>query len=102
MVDVLTSGLLGLHVSLGLDGMGVWLVLLVAGLCPVCAVVAEWPHASDVLWLLGIVCAATSALDAVTFYVMLEATVVPLWMTIAGRSAGGFADPLWRSCRPLR
>ena len=70
MVDVLTSGLLGLF------------------------------SASDVH--MGIVCAATSALDAVTFYVMLEATVVPLWMTIAGRSAGGFADPLWRSCRPLR
>ncbi|MBV9830626.1 MAG: NADH-quinone oxidoreductase subunit M [Marmoricola sp.] len=86
--------LFGAHYALGLDGLGLPLVLLTAILAPV-VVIASW-HDGDLsprgpkalfAWMLaleGLSLAVFSATDVFLFYVFFEATLIPVYFMVAG------------------
>ncbi|HYG94951.1 MAG TPA: NADH-quinone oxidoreductase subunit M [Nocardioides sp.] len=85
----------GVHYALGLDGLGLLMVLLTAVLVPI-VLVAEWRHADDaqgsgarsfVAWALALEAlslAVFCATDVFLFYVVFEATLIPAYFLIGG------------------
>ena len=86
----------GLGITLGVDGISLWLVVLTTLLLPITLVVA-WQHEDAApraqYALLLVLAAATvgvfTALDLVLFYVFFEATLVPAALLIAGWGGAG-------------
>jgi NADH-quinone oxidoreductase subunit M len=85
----------GVHYALGLDGLGLLMVLLTVGIVPL-VLVAEW-HSSDdpegggarayVAWALALEAlslAVFCATDVFLFYVVFEATLIPAYFLVGG------------------
>lgn len=92
---------LGVHYALGVDGLGLVLVLLTVALVPL-VLLAAWPDADDrgpaafgawVLALEGLALAVFLATDVFLFYVVFEATLIPAYFLIGrfGREGRAFA-----------
>jgi NADH-quinone oxidoreductase subunit M len=88
----------GAHYALGLDGLGLLLVLLTTILTPV-VILASWHDADGGRWssnsffgwilaLEGLAVGVFAATDVFLFYVLFEATLVPIYFLI-----GGFGGP---------
>jgi NADH-quinone oxidoreductase subunit M len=88
----------GAHYALGVDGIGLTLVLLTAILSPV-VIVASWNDGDDGRWganaffawmlaLEGLAIGVFAATDVFLFYVLFEATLIPIYFLI-----GGFGGP---------
>jgi len=88
----------GAHYALGVDGIGLTLVLLTAILAPV-VILASWNDGDDGRWgvnsffawmlaLEGLAIGVFSATDVFLFYVLFEATLIPIYFLI-----GGFGGP---------
>jgi NADH-quinone oxidoreductase subunit M len=86
--------LFGAHYSLGLNGIGLTLVLLTTIVVPV-VILASWndgdegrwsPHAffAWMLFLEGLALGVFLATDVFLFYVLFEATLIPLYFLIGG------------------
>ncbi len=87
----------GAHYALGLDGIGLTLVLLTAILVPV-VVLASWNDGDQAAggrwsanaffaWMLaleGLAIGVFAALDVFLFYVLFEATLIPIYFLIGG------------------
>jgi NADH-quinone oxidoreductase subunit M len=82
----------GVHYALGVDGLGLLLVLLTSALVPI-VMVAAWNDAEDdrakvffawALALEGLSLAVFTATDVFLFYVVFEATLVPAYFLIGG------------------
>ena len=88
----------GAHYAVGLDGLGLILVLLTTILTPV-VILASWRDADDGRWsvnsffawmlaLEGLAIGVFAATDVFLFYVLFEATLIPIYFLI-----GGFGGP---------
>ena len=92
--DVIWIKLFGAHYALGLDGIGLTLVLLTVFLTPV-VMLASW-HDGDIgawgakgffAWVLaleGLSIGVFAATDVFLFYVFFEATLIPVYFLVAG------------------
>jgi len=90
----------GVHYALGVDGLGLLMVLLTALLVPL-VIGAEWVKSDDasgagarsfVAWALaleGLSLAVFTATDVFLFYVVFEATLVPAYFLIGGFGKDG-------------
>ncbi|WP_203337234.1 NADH-quinone oxidoreductase subunit M [Nocardioides limicola] len=83
---------LGIHYAVGVDGLGLVMVLLTAFLVPV-VIAASWHDADDrntaayfalMLALQGLAIGVFSATDVFLFYVLFEATLIPAYFLIGG------------------
>lgn len=83
---------LGVHFALGLDGMGMLMVLLTTVLVPI-VIGASWNDADTgstrgffawTLALEGLSLAVFTATDVFLFYVVFEATLIPAYFLVAG------------------
>ncbi len=93
---------LGVHYALGVDGLGLLLVLLTSVLVPI-VLLASWHEADDlgnsgsrtfVAWVLALeamALAVYTATDVFLFYVVFEATLIPAYFLIGGFGASGRA-----------
>lgn len=91
---------LGVHYALGVDGLGLLMVLLTAVLVPI-VIVASWHEADDedagggkafVAWALALEAmslAVFTATDVFLFYVVFEATLIPAYFLIGGYGRSG-------------
>jgi NADH-quinone oxidoreductase subunit M len=88
----------GAHYAIGVDGLGLVLVLLTTILTPV-VILASWHDADDGRWsvnaffawmlgLEGLAIGVFVATDVFLFYVLFEATLIPIYFLI-----GGFGGP---------
>jgi NADH-quinone oxidoreductase subunit M len=88
----------GAYYAVGVDGIGLTLVLLTAVLSPV-VVLASWDDGDDARWstnaffawmlaLEGLAIGVFAATDVFLFYVLFEATLIPIYFLI-----GGFGGP---------
>ncbi len=88
----------GAHYALGVDGLGLLLVLLTTILTPV-VILASWNDADEARWsvnsffammltLEGLAVGVFAATDVFLFYVLFEATLIPIYFLI-----GGFGGP---------
>ena len=88
----------GAHYALGVDGIGLTLVLLTAILSPV-VILASWNDGESGRWgvraffawmlaLEGLAIGVFAATDVFLFYVLFEATLIPIYFLI-----GGFGGP---------
>ena len=83
----------GAHYALGVDGIGLTLVLLTAILTPV-VMLASWNDGDDgrntnafFAWMLaleGLAIGVFAATDVFLFYVFFEATLIPVYFLIGG------------------
>ncbi len=84
----------GAHYALGLDGLGLALVLLTTILTPV-VILASWNDGDGMRWssntffswilaLEGLAIGVFSATDVFLFYVLFEATLIPIYFLIGG------------------
>ena len=84
----------GAHYALGVDGIGLTLVLLTAILTPV-VILASWNDGDEGRWgngaffgwmlaLEGLAIGVFSATDVFLFYVLFEATLIPIYFLIGG------------------
>ncbi|MFZ2504028.1 MAG: NADH-quinone oxidoreductase subunit M [Nocardioides sp.] len=82
----------GVHYALGLDGLGLMMVLLTAVLVPL-VVIASWHDADErstasfFAWVLALEAASMAvflATDVFLFYVVFEATLIPAYFLIGG------------------
>jgi NADH-quinone oxidoreductase subunit M len=84
----------GAHYALGVDGIGLTLVLLTAILSPV-VILASWNDGDNGRWsanaffawmlaLEGLAIGVFSSLDVFLFYVLFEATLIPIYFLIGG------------------
>src|SRR3954464_136266 len=82
----------GVHYALGLDGLGLLLVLLTVALVPI-VLLAAWHDALDVdakrwfAWALALEALSLvvfTATDVLLFYVVFEATLIPAYFLIGG------------------
>ncbi len=91
--------LFGAHYALGLDGIGLTLVLLTVVLAPV-VLIASWndgdasPRGPKALfaWMLaleGLSIGVFAATDVFLFYVFFEATLIPVYFMVAGYGGPG-------------
>lgn len=88
----------GAHFALGLDGIGLALVLMTVILTPVVILASwhdadngRWSVASFFAWMLaleGLAIGVFAATDVFLFYVLFEATLIPIYFLI-----GGFGGP---------
>jgi NADH-quinone oxidoreductase subunit M len=83
---------LGVHYALGVDGLGLLMVLLTTVLVPI-VIVASWADADEgntrafVAWTLALEAmslAVFTATDVFLFYVVFEATLIPAYFLIGG------------------
>ena len=92
--DVDWIKLFGAHYALGLDGLGLALVLLTVILTPV-VMLASWNDGDDGVWgakgffawilaLEGLSIGVFAATDVFLFYVFFEATLIPVYFLVAG------------------
>jgi NADH-quinone oxidoreductase subunit M len=88
----------GAHYALGVDGIGLTLILLTALLTPI-VILASWNDAESGRWstktffawilgLEGLALGVFAATDVFLFYVLFEATLIPVYFLI-----GGFGGP---------
>ncbi|MFY0409681.1 NADH-quinone oxidoreductase subunit M [Solicola sp. PLA-1-18] len=87
-------GAFGVHYALGVNGLGLTLVLMTAILTPVVVLASwndgdtgRWSSASFFAWMLvleGLALGAFMATDVFLFYVLFEATLIPLYFLIGG------------------
>ncbi len=84
--------LFGVHYALGLDGMGLVMVLLTAVLVPI-VLLASWTESEEgnpkafFAWTLALQAASVAvftATDVFLFYVVFEATLIPAYFLVAG------------------
>ena len=96
---------LGVHYALGLDGLGLLMVLLTVVLVPI-VFVAAWPDAENgspngfVAWTLALQAMSLivfTATDVFLFYVAFEATLIPAYFLIAGFGHGADRGSAGRS-----
>jgi NADH-quinone oxidoreductase subunit M len=89
----------GVHYALGVDGLGLLLILLTVVLVPI-VLVASWHDADDsspaaffawALALEGLSLAVFAATDVFLFYVVFEATLIPAYFLIGGFGREGRA-----------
>src|SRR3954447_22271351 len=89
----------GVHYALGVDGLGLLLILLTVALVPV-VLVASWHEADHrdpaaffawALALEGLALAVFAATDVFLFYVVFEATLIPAYFLIGGFGREGRA-----------
>ncbi len=84
----------GVHYALGVDGIGLTLVLLTVILTPI-VVLASWHDGDDGRWsrnaffawmlgLEGLAIGVFAATDVFLFYVLFEATLIPVYFLIGG------------------
>ena len=84
----------GAHYALGVDGIGLVLLLLTAILCPV-VILASWNDGEQGRWgvnaffawmlgLEGLAIGVFAATDVFLFYVFFEATLIPIYFLIGG------------------
>ncbi len=84
----------GAHIAFGVDGIGLTLVLLTAILTPV-VILASWNDGDHGRWgvnsffawmiaLEGLAIGVFAALDVFLFYVLFEATLIPIYFLIGG------------------
>jgi NADH-quinone oxidoreductase subunit M len=84
----------GAHYAVGLDGLGLVLVILTTILTPV-VILASWNDADDGRWsvnaffawmlgLEGLAIGVFAATDVFMFYVLFEATLIPIYFLIGG------------------
>lgn len=86
----------GVHYALGVDGLGLLLILLTAFLVPV-VLVAGWHEGDEnptsfIAWTLaleGLSLAVFAATDVFLFYVVFEATLIPAYFLIGGFGRAG-------------
>jgi NADH-quinone oxidoreductase subunit M len=88
----------GAHYALGLDGIGLVLVVLTALLTPIVLIASwndaktgRWSEKSFFAWVLGLETLSIgvfAATDVFLFYVLFEATLIPMYFLI-----GGFGGP---------
>lgn len=86
----------GVHYALGVDGLGLLLILLTALLVPI-VLVAGWHEGDErpaafVAWTLaleGLSLAVFAATDVFLFYVVFEATLIPAYFLIGGFGRAG-------------
>jgi len=92
--DVTWIRAFGAHYALGVDGIGLTLVLLTAILSPV-VILASWYDGENGRWgvnaffawmlaLEGLAVGVFSSLDVFLFYVLFEATLIPIYFLIGG------------------
>jgi NADH-quinone oxidoreductase subunit M len=92
--DVTWIRAFGAHYALGVDGIGLTLVLLTAILSPV-VILASWYDGENGRWgvnaffawmlaLEGLAIGVFSSLDVFLFYVLFEATLIPIYFLIGG------------------
>jgi NADH-quinone oxidoreductase subunit M len=84
----------GAHYAVGLDGLGVTLVSLTALLTPIVLVASwndarggRWSEKSFFAWILGLEALSLgvfAAIDVFLFYVLFEATLIPMYFLIGG------------------
>lgn len=91
---------LGVHYALGVDGLGLVMVLLTVALVPI-VLVASWHEADEegnggsrnfVAWVLALEAmslAVFTATDVFLFYVVFEATLIPAYFLIGGFGRSG-------------
>ncbi len=91
---------LGVHYALGVDGLGILMVLLTTALIPI-VLIASWHEADDegnggssafVAWTLALASlsiAVFTATDVFLFYVVFEATLIPAYFLIGGFGRSG-------------
>lgn len=91
---------LGVHYALGVDGLGLLMVLLTTVLVPI-VLLASWHEADDegnsgsrtfVAWVLALEAmslAVFTATDVFLFYVVFEATLIPAYFLIGGFGRSG-------------
>ena len=91
---------LGVHYALGVDGLGLMMVLMTVALVPI-VLVASWHEADDegnggsrafVAWVLALEAmslAVFTATDVFLFYVVFEATLIPAYFLIGGFGRSG-------------
>ena len=91
----------GVHYALGVDGLGLLLILMTVALVPL-VLVASWNEADDrspaafFAWALALesfALAVFAATDVFLFYVVFEATLIPAYFLIGrfGRAGRGYA-----------
>jgi NADH-quinone oxidoreductase subunit M len=88
----------GAHYALGLDGIGLVLLVLTALLTPIVLIASwndaktgRWSEKSFFAWILGLEALSLgvfAATDVFLFYVLFEATLIPMYFLI-----GGFGGP---------
>jgi NADH-quinone oxidoreductase subunit M len=95
--DHLWIEMIGAHYALGVDGLGLVMLLLTTFLVPV-VVAASWPDADHrntrafFAWVLALEAAAIAvftATDVFLFYVAFEATLLPAYFLIGGFGGAG-------------
>jgi NADH-quinone oxidoreductase subunit M len=84
----------GAHFALGLDGVGVVLLVLTALLTPIVLIASwndaqngRWSEKSFFAWILGLEALSLgvfAATDVFLFYVLFEATLIPMYFLIGG------------------
>jgi NADH-quinone oxidoreductase subunit M len=84
----------GAHYALGLDGVGIVLIVLTALLTPIVllaswndAKTGRWSEKSFFAWILGLEALSIgvfAATDVFLFYVLFEATLIPMYFLIGG------------------
>ncbi|PUA82656.1 NADH-quinone oxidoreductase subunit M [Nocardioides currus] len=91
---------LGVHYALGVDGLGLVMVLLTVALVPI-VLIASWHEADDegnggssgfVAWVLALEAmslAVFTATDVFLFYVVFEATLIPAYFLVGGFGRSG-------------
>lgn len=80
---------LNIHYSLGIDGISLPLILLTS-FCTLIVVIAGWEviqervayYYASFLIMQGILCGVFSAMDAILFYILFEAMLVPMFLII--------------------
>ncbi|TDU90723.1 NADH dehydrogenase subunit M [Kribbella voronezhensis] len=92
--DVTWIKAFGAHYALGLDGVGIVLVVLTALLTPIVllaswndAKTGRWSEKSFFAWVLGLEMLSIgvfAATDVFLFYVLFEATLIPMYFLIGG------------------
>ncbi|CAN5902962.1 NADH-quinone oxidoreductase subunit M [soil metagenome] len=88
----------GVHYALGVDGIGLTLVLLTVVLAPVVILASwhdgdggRWSTNSFFAWMLaleGLAIGVFAATDVFLFYVLFEATLIPIYFLIGGFGGG--------------
>jgi len=92
--DVVWIKSFGAHYALGLDGLGLSLVVLTAILTPVVMIaswhdgdVGRWSASAFFGWMLaleGLAIGVFAATDVFLFYVLFEATLIPIYFLVGG------------------
>ncbi|GAA1954907.1 NADH-quinone oxidoreductase subunit M [Nocardioides panacihumi] len=106
--DVTWIKAFGAHYALGVDGLGLLMVLLTVALVPI-VLVAAWRdtnRSSFFAWALaleGFALVVFTATDVLLFYVVFEATLIPAYFLIGahGSIRGGSAGRSWAALKFL-